>query len=97
MEDPVDKIIDNILLCLGDEFVFEGEEKIITKHVLKFRIRPFASVSTDYVGYSFINDLTIETRLDNVRKLPNIEKVIYSSGFIIVELNNSSSSEYVLK
>lgn len=97
MEDPIDKTIDEILSCLGDEFVFEGEENIITKHVLMFRFRPFTGVSKNYVGYPFINDSKLFTRLNDVKKLHNIKHAIYSSGLINVVLDNRSSSEYILK
>ncbi len=97
MEDPIDKTIDEILSCLGDEFVFESESYALSKHVLMFKYNRFVYVSKDYMGHQLTNNTLLQTRLDELRKIHNVENATYLHNlYIQVELNNNSN-EYILK
>jgi len=96
MEDPIDKTIDEILSCLGDEFVFECESVALSKHVLIFKYNRFVCISKDYMGYQLTNNALLQTRLDEIRNFHNVENATYLHNlYVQVELNNGN--EYILK
>jgi len=103
-----DKIINEIQIIVGPEFVFDitdlYEEKVPNINYLTeiyFKFRPLVSIYSNKYSYQKITEKMIDFRLEEIRKFWFVEKAekiqINKMGTYIHIILHKNNNEYILK